>query len=78
MENIKLASTDDLLDELFARFDHAVFTGMKITKANGEYLTFRKWQGNRAVGLGLMCTVQHLMAKEEITTTIPLERNNDK
>ena len=32
--NLNLIETDDLLEELFARFDHAAFAGQRLTGEN--------------------------------------------
>ncbi|MBE3096980.1 MAG: hypothetical protein IMZ44_07600 [Planctomycetes bacterium] len=45
-------STDDLIDELFKRFDHSVFLGeARTTRVKERFI--RRSRGNRTVGMGL-------------------------
>lgn len=60
MNDIKLLPTDDLINELLERFDHALFTGMQINiNSQGEHITVRKWKGNYATTAGLASQVIH-------------------
>ena len=57
--NLELASTDDLLDEVFQRFDHAVFAGMKVRpdgkpeSPDGQIYEKKKSRGNTRTCQGL-------------------------
>lgn len=51
-ELLETVSTDDLLDELMSRFEHACFAGLK-TPNNGQPYTHRKWVGNTFAAAGL-------------------------
>lgn len=54
MNDLELEKTDALLDELFMRFDNAVFSG--IVKRTDSSNTYRhKWKGDSYVCMGL-CT----------------------
>lgn len=50
--NLELIETDQLLDELMNRFDHAVFAGMKVKQ---DESTYERWQktGNLRTCQGL-------------------------
>ena len=69
---IQLYTTDELLDELFARFDHAIFAGMKVRPLrdgevdtpDGQIYERKKVQGNTRVCQGLAFAVQ-LMKQAE-------------
>lgn len=52
-EDLQLLPTDDLINALIARFDHAVFSGMKTGLNDGKHLTLRRWTGNSATCSGL-------------------------
>ena len=50
---IQLVSTDELLDEIFSRFDHIIFCGMKVKiKGNDNYYE-KRYEGNYATAIGL-------------------------
>ncbi len=51
-DDLGLRSTDDLIAELFRRFDHAVFTSCKIKGSERQSL-IRRWSGHDIVCLGL-------------------------
>ena len=55
---IELVETDELIRELFARYDHAIFAGMKVKSEDeltkdGEIIETRRWVGNTRVCQGL-------------------------
>lgn len=62
--NLELASTDELLDELCVRFDHAVFAGMKVRpdnkpeSADGQLYEKKRTKGNTRVCQGLCFALQ--------------------
>lgn len=52
--SLELEDTDDLLLELFSRFDHAVFSGFLTTnEKEREHLVRRRWKGNSMTCAGL-------------------------
>ena len=50
--NIQLANTDDLIEELLNRHEHAVFMGIKLPKEN-DVISVRRWRGNTYTCCGL-------------------------
>ena len=62
--NVELVSTDDLLTEIFNRFDHVVFAGMKVRpdttldSADGQLYEKQKTRGNTRVCQGLCFALQ--------------------
>ena len=68
--NLELADTTDLLDEVFKRFDHAVFSGMKVRpdgrpeSVDGQIYEKRRTMGNTRVCQGL-CFDLMLWKQEE-------------
>jgi len=52
MNSLEMTATDDLLDELLHRFDHAMFSGAQ-TPIEGENLVTRRWVGNPITCVGL-------------------------
>jgi hypothetical protein len=52
--DLELAETDDLLNEVFSRFDHACFIGMREQEYGEKTHGFiRKWKGNSHACSGL-------------------------
>lgn len=49
---LELASTDDLINELVHRFDHAVFCGLRCP-IDGRFEMCRRWYGNSLTCNGL-------------------------
>lgn len=76
--DLSLVPTNDLVDEIVRRHDAVILTGIKFTQANGEYMTFRRYTGNRFVCGGLLNVINHMLAMEEINQTIPLKNNEDR
>lgn len=62
---IELASTEDLLDELFSRFDHVVFAGMKARPIrDGQIYEKKRTMGNTRTCQGL-CFALMLMKQAD-------------
>jgi hypothetical protein len=57
MTDLSLATTPELVAELFGRYDHAMFAGMAILTTdaanNGRMLVQRRWKGNTHTVVGL-------------------------
>ena len=51
-QDLELASTDELLDELMGRFKNAIFCGMKEAATESAYI-HRRWQGDYMACTGL-------------------------
>lgn len=59
MTDLSLVDTDELLAELLARFDHAVFAGLKSQIGASDRIEFtREWIGNTHTCLGLTADLQ--------------------
>lgn len=76
--DLSLVQTSDLLEEIVRRHDAVVLTGIKYTKQNGEYVTFRRFSGNRFTCNGLIGVVSAMIAKEEINHTIAMDSSEDR
>ena len=64
MTNLSLVSLDDLLNEVFSRFDGCIFMGVqRETKVNVDNY-FRRWSGGRATCLGL-CYLLHKIIEDD-------------
>ena len=64
MNDLSLVSLDDLLNEVFSRFDGFVCMGVqKATKPNID-IYFRRWSGGSATCLGL-CSLLELELKKD-------------
>lgn len=50
--SISLFSTQQLIDELLNRFDHAVFCGTKVEDRDSK-VTIRRWKGHQHTCAGL-------------------------
>lgn len=66
-ENLKLISTEDLIDEVMERCSPAVFIGTKNEGGlDGGWKSFMRWQGNNATCYGLCHELAFsIMSKEE-------------
>lgn len=78
--DLTFVQTDAMLDELMKRHDAMVFTGVRFTKVNGDYIVKRYRNGNRFVCCGLMDTFQHMIEQEENNAMngIPHDKQGDK
>jgi len=67
---LSLYSLDDLIEEVFRRFDHAVFVGVKaldvINKEDDttRILTQRRWKGNHYTCSGLCFDMARKICKD--------------
>ncbi len=55
---IALASTDDLINELLARYEHGVFCALRIL-TDDETTIVRRWKGNAVTCAGLGTEAAH-------------------
>lgn len=78
MSNLSLVQTNELLEELVRRHDAVVLTGIKFTKTNGEYITFRRYSGNRFMCNGLMSVLESMICMEEFGKTLPMDESRDR
>lgn len=57
-EDLAFATNDDLITELLGRFDHAAFTGLKVTNESAQAMTVnRRWKGNSFTVAGLAAEI---------------------
>lgn len=73
MPDIQLIPTDDLIIEILNRFDHSVFTGMRVGLHGGDCYTARRWKGNKATCSGLCSQAQYMINKVADDTEEKLE-----
>ena len=59
---LDLVSTDDLINQLASRYDHAVFAGVKVERAPRQDIESLRWKGNNRICQGLCA---HLTAEIE-------------
>ncbi len=76
MENLdlKLVPTSDLLEEVLHRFDHAVFSGMRVQN-NNDIDTMGRWHGNSFACAGLAVDVQQRCIKAFHDKSRPLTKD---
>lgn len=56
---------EELIQELFARYDHCIFCGLKVSYLDpGKGLTRRRWKGNSATSSGLALQVSQAINSE--------------
>lgn len=60
MASLNLYSTEDILNELFSRYDHCIFAGLKI-RDNATKITNRKSKGDSDACLGLAYKIQQFI-----------------
>jgi hypothetical protein len=61
MTDLEAASTDDLIRELFSRFDHCVFAGHQVLAVKGDsgpQKITRRWKGCTVTVAGLCAEAQ--------------------
>ena len=63
MSGITFCSTDDLLAELFNRYEHCIFTGLKLIDTEKLSLK-RKFKGNSDTCIGLAVKLQHFIVED--------------
>ena len=74
MDDIKFLPSDKLIIELLSRYDHAIFSGMKIgINKENDCLTARKWVGNSATCSGLCSQMQYRINKTNDDESAHLE-----
>lgn len=72
MDELSLIPTDELLKELFSRYDHAVFAGEK--SMDSEYHgVHKKWTGQHLACIGLAYHIQAMCHKEHLETSVPVD-----
>lgn len=50
--DLAFATDNELIEELFGRFEHAVLCGMKLP-TDDKYVVYRRWKGNTMTCCGL-------------------------
>ena len=60
MKDINLCSTNELLEELFSRFEHCIFAALKI-RDNETKITKRKYKGNLDTCISLAYKIQQFI-----------------
>jgi len=66
------ASTEDLIDELLHRFDHAGFIGVRVAVAPKENQYVRRWVGNDHMVMGLCADLANVALAEHVEAEEPL------
>jgi hypothetical protein len=70
MNGLELATTDELINELMSRFEHAVFCGMKLPTEDWQNIN-RKWKGNSHTCAGLGFQVARTVLDDFEERSIP-------
>lgn len=72
------ASDDELINEIFNRFDHVQFSGMKVSCGGRDCsLTMRRWKGNHATISGLASQVITAVNMDHFNSMNPRPREED-
>lgn len=65
-EDLAFFSTEDLLEEVFKRFDHSIFAGLKVQGDELPYIIHRRQEGNHLTCIGMaQCMANFLAAEHE-------------
>ncbi len=65
MPDLATETTPNLLRELMARFDHAVFVALKTLHATeGKHMYVRRWAGNSHTCIGLLADQASAILKD--------------
>lgn len=69
VDDLDFVTTEDLLDQLAKRFDHAAFTGMLVLTGDeeseeGEQRILRRWLGNTHTVAGLIEDLKVTMIRD--------------
>lgn len=59
MNELNFVSTEELLDEIFARFDHCIFAGVKPHR--DDCITKRRYKGDSTTCLGICTLIEKLI-----------------
>jgi hypothetical protein len=62
-DKLDLISDEELIDAILARFDHAVFYGLRVETADGNEAT-RDWRGDEYVCRGLAMDMIRFINKD--------------
>ena len=76
MQNLNLASTDELLNELFSRFDHIGVCGLRVSSVkNQKMVSMRRYKGNAHTVVGLTQDLsRHILGEiDKVSTFIPID-----
>ena len=71
---LELMSTDDIVEELTNRFDHYVFSGLKVCDVKGNVL-IREWSGDEFTVRGLAMEI--IQRVEDECKVVPEEEIDD-
>ena len=73
MQDLKLFSTEELLDEVKSRFDNAVFIGKKEGKTVAQRVIFFGYNGDLMYCQGLCNLAQAELMSSHIATRYPID-----
>lgn len=73
MQNVELATTQELIDELAKRHDAFAVTMVKYVDNKGNYACLRQWKGNNIVCCGLIDVMKHVITSSELLNARPLD-----
>lgn len=67
MPELSLIPTKDLIEELLARHDHAMFVGMKVGIGHKDkYFMCRRWKGNEYIIRGMAFEFAHVVTNDKL------------
>jgi len=75
---LELMSDEELLKELEERFDHYIFSGLRVCDKKGNNLT-REWFGDEFVARGLaMEIIQHVEDECRVISEVQAEEDDEE
>ena len=73
LQGLPFYSTDELLEELLSRHDHAAFVGAIETTVEGDVRILRRYKGNRLYVVGLCADISALVMGQWRDENKPVE-----
>jgi hypothetical protein len=70
--NLSTVSSNDLIQELVNRHDSIIISGIKLQDNKGNYLSLRRFNGNRLHCLGMLEVMKNIISNAEINDSVPV------
>jgi hypothetical protein len=71
--DLSLVPTEEMINELQKRFDHIVFTALKIQDSRNNYIALRRFNGHRIVCIGILDLMKKIILDIEIASSVHLK-----
>jgi hypothetical protein len=69
MSDTELISTEDLIKELYNRFDDVIIAGLRIGYEGKKDIVIRHWKGSLTTCAGLASQIQHCVNEQQLKDT---------